>query len=190
MTLERIRAGDVGALEELLRDAWGPLLRHLRCVADSADAAEDAAQEAFVRLWERRDRWQGGSARALLFRIGRNLALDAARRGRVRKRRWRDPLIGPPTPTTPEEELGRVEIRARVEAAFAALAPRRREVFELVRFAGLTYREVAEALELSPQTVANHMSFALRDLRAELADVVGGGSRADEDRGGRSSNDG
>lgn len=190
MTLERIRAGDVEALGELLRDAWAPLLRHLGPIAGSADAAEDAAQEAFVRLWERREHWQYGSARALLFRIGRNAALDATRRGEVRERRQRHPLAGPPAPATPEEELAQTEVRARVEAALAGLAPRRREVFELVRFGGLTYQEVAEALELSPQTVANHMSFALRDLRSELAEVVGGGAQVGEDREERRSRDG
>jgi len=190
MTLERIRAGDAEALGELMRDARAPLLRHLGSIAGSADAAEDAAQEAFVRLWERREHWQDGSARALVFRIGRNLALDAARRGQVRARRSRHPPVGPPGPATPEEELARAEVRARVEAALAGLAQRRREVFELVRFGGLTYQEVAEALELSPQTVANHMSFALRDLRSELAEMMGGGTRVDEDREEGSSRDG
>ncbi|HKJ01553.1 MAG TPA: sigma-70 family RNA polymerase sigma factor [Longimicrobiales bacterium] len=174
MTLERIRTGDVGALEELLRDAWAPLVRHLTLVLGSPEAAQDVAQEAFVRLWERRERWSAGSARALVFRIGRNAALDLGRRQAVRNRWAREGRPDPsPFAAGPDEELEAAELRRRVEAALGRMAPRRREVFELVRFAGLSYGEVGDAMELAPQTVANHMSLALRDLRAELSDLMG-----------------
>lgn len=170
MTLERIKAGDAAALEELLQDAWDPLVRHLASVAGSPHAGEDLAQEAFVRLWERRESWSAGSARALVFRIGRNLALDHRRRGDVRARHGVavEPDVAPP----PDEDLDRARVRMRVSDAVDGLAPRRREAFELVRFAGLTHEEAAEALGLSPQTVANHVGLALRDLRAKLADLV------------------
>ncbi len=176
MTLERIRAGDVGALEALLRDVWAPLVGHLVRLTGSREAAEDAAQEAFVRLWERRERWQAGSARALLFRIGRNVALDEERRVRVRARLGPDgagPSAERPAPE-PDGDLERAELGLRIQAALERLPARRREVFELVRFAGLSHEEVADATGLAAQTVANHMSLALRDLRAELADLVAG----------------
>lgn len=173
VTLERIRAGDPRALEELLREAWAPLVRHLASLVGSPEAAQDAAQEAFVRLWERRERWEGGSARALVFRMGRNAALDQTRRRRVRERWAGGEGTGmPATAPAPDEDLARAELGRRVDAALAALPPRRREVFELVRFEGLSYREVADAMELSVQTVANHMSLALRDLREGLAELV------------------
>jgi RNA polymerase sigma-70 factor (ECF subfamily) len=60
------------------------------------------------------------------------------------------------------------ELKRLAAAAVAGLPPKRREVFRLVREEGLSYKEVAEALGLSPQTVANHMSLALADLRATL----------------------
>jgi len=173
VTLERIRAGDTRALEELLQDTWDPLVRHLTTFLGSAEGAQDAAQDAFVRLWERRERWTAGSARALVFRIGRNAALDLGRRQAVRDRWVREGHAGPsPFSAAPDEELAAAELRRRLESALGRMAPRRREVFELVRFGGLSYGEVSEAMELSAQTVANHMSLALRDLRAELSDLV------------------
>ena len=63
VTLEALRAGDPRALEALLQDVWAPLVRHLTGVTGSRDTAQDAAQEAFVRLWERRERWQRSSPR-------------------------------------------------------------------------------------------------------------------------------
>ena len=169
--LERIRSGDSEALGLLLGEAWAPLVIYLLTFLDSVEAAEDAAQEAFVRLWEHRDRWESGSARAVVFRIGRNMALDLRRRADVR-RRWRrdhryDPTLSPPTP---EEELTGTELLLRFREALESLPPRRREVFELIRLRGLSHRDVAEVLEVSDQTVANHMRLAMRDLRHLLLD--------------------
>ena len=64
------------------------------------------------------------------------------------------------------------------EEAVARLTPRRQEIFRLVRENGLSYREVAEVLDLSPQTVANLMSLALADLRAALGPILRSGEEA------------
>jgi RNA polymerase sigma-19 factor, ECF subfamily len=181
--LERIRAGDDVALAALLEDAWAPLVRYLASILGGVDAAEDAAQEAFVRLWEHRERWLEGSARAVLFRIGRNAALDALRVAEVRAPPVRVADTSPaPGPSQDVEQEGR-ELEARVRSAVASLPAARREVFELVRLRGLGYAEVATVLGLAPQTVANHMSLALRDLRSLLADILPASSR---DAGSRS----
>lgn len=190
MTLERIRAGDEGALEELVRDVWAPLVRHLTPITGSRDVAEDVAQEALVRLWERRERWEAGSARALVYRIARNLAVDDARRARVRRRSLNQGVGRPRACPTPEEDVVSSEVAARVAAACEGLSARRREVFELVRFGGLSFQEVAEGLDLSAQTVANHMSAALRQLRVDLADLVAEVSSDGGNSGARSSLDG
>ena len=171
--LARIRAGDSEALDSLLREEWHGLVRFLRSRVDSWEAAQDAAQEAFVRLWEKREQWRSGSARAVLFSLAKNAAADWRRRVEVRRKggevlaETADRRVW-----SPAEELEASEARARFVAALRDLPEKRREVFELVRYGGLSYREVASALELSPQTVANHMSLALRDLRAALADVL------------------
>ncbi len=171
MELERIRKGDTEALGALLADAWAPLVQFLARMTESDDAAEDAAQEAFVRLWERRERWTEGSARAVLFRIARNVALDQTRRLDVRAR-FADSVPRPSRPSTPVDDLSLLEARSRVDEALAALPARRRQLFELVRFDGMSYREAAHVLDLSPQTVANQMSLALRDLRTLLSDFL------------------
>jgi RNA polymerase sigma-70 factor (ECF subfamily) len=170
--LEQIRSGDTEALGRLLKETWAPLVLYLRTILDSVEAAEDAAQESYVRLWEHRDRWAPGSARPVIFRIGRNVALDLRRKAEVR-RRWirrhrRDPVVSPPTP---EESLTTSECIRQFREALESLPPRRREVFELVRFRGLSHRDVAQVMDISYQTVANHLRLAMQDLRRLLSDV-------------------
>jgi RNA polymerase sigma-70 factor (ECF subfamily) len=175
----RIRKSDADALGILLDRYWARLVRYVATVLEPGDAAEDVAQEAFVRLWEhRRDLRPEESARAFLFRIARNAALDEHRRRQARERaasRAARPMAIP----TPEDNLANSELREAITLAINALPEKRREVFTLVRHHGLSHREVAEVMNLAPQTVANHLSMALADLRSALAPYLGrSGGRA------------
>lgn len=172
MDLEQIRSGNSEALGRLLKETWAPLVLYLNTILDSIEAAEDAAQESYVRLWEHRDRWTSGPARPVIFRIGRNVALDLRRKSEVR-RRWmrsrpRDAVLSTPTP---EEGLQASELQRQFREALESLPPRRREVFELIRLRGLSHQDVAQVLDISYQTVANHLRLAMQDLRRLLSDV-------------------
>ena len=60
------------------------------------------------------------------------------------------------------------EIDRKATGSVVALPPRRREVFRLAWFHGLSYQEVADVLAITPRTVANQMSSALKELRTVL----------------------
>ncbi|MGD8321944.1 MAG: sigma-70 family RNA polymerase sigma factor [Gemmatimonadota bacterium] len=172
MDLASIRAGERVAFERLVHETWSDLVDHLTWILGSRPAAEDASQEAFIRVWEKRERWRDGSARALVFRIGRNVAFDERRRERVR-RAWvlRQASAARPA-IEPEDRAEASEQERRFRKALLALTPARREVIELVRLRGLTHREAAEALGIAPQTVSNRMTLALADLRLLLSDLL------------------
>jgi RNA polymerase sigma-70 factor (ECF subfamily) len=150
-------------------------------LGDSGDA-EDRVQDALARLWARRHLLQEeGSLRALLYTMVRNGCLDE-----IRRRTRREHLEGhipSPTPTrTPWEDIHGAELQRAAAAAVARLPSRRGEVFRLVREEGLTYQEVARVLNLSAQTVANHMSLAMADLRTALRPFLSGSERGGEER--------
>lgn len=170
--LRRIREGDESALQLLLTRYWEAVVRVSRQFLDGPDPAEDVAQETFIRLWERREHWDlEGSLRGLLFRIAHHAAIDARRKESADERAAaRAPDRSPVEP--PDLSTERRELEAAINEALSALPERRREVFVLVRRQGLSYRETAEVLDLSVQTVANHMSLALADLRARLEPVL------------------
>ena len=74
--MRRLQAGDEQAMQALLAQHWTNVVSYAFGLLGSWDTAEDVAQDAFVRLWARREKWSEGSPGALLHRIARNAALD------------------------------------------------------------------------------------------------------------------
>jgi RNA polymerase sigma-70 factor (ECF subfamily) len=171
-----MRAGDPAAFEAFLDGLWHPIVRYVTRIVGSVDDAEDVAQEAFARVWEQRAGLRlSSSIRAYVYQIARNLALNEAKRHESRARMvTRLSTETPFTSATPAGELDRAEVREVVRAAIDALPARRREAFVLAHLHGLPYREVADVMEISPQSVANQISAALADLRLSLGPYVRG----------------
>jgi RNA polymerase sigma-70 factor (ECF subfamily) len=171
------RIGDAdGEAYTALYDALHPgLVRYARSLVHDEAVAFDLLQEAFARLWERRNTLDPErSVKALLFRMVYHMALKHRKRGR------RTEPLGRPHERHPEAHvepsaLARLDAdrtAAWLDQWIAAMPERRREVFTLSRFAELTHQEIAEVLDISPRTVNNHIVEALRYLRSRL-DTVG-----------------
>jgi len=174
--MRRLREADPHALDELLERYWGPVAAYAGRVTGDEEAGEDVAQEVFLRLWQQRIEWRPvGSLRAFLYSVARHLSLNQS------KRRWREVSHLPSyraelerrRPVTPSQSTERSEIRLAVDRAVAALPARRREVFILARVHELSYKEIAEVMRISPQTVANQLSAAVAELRGALRYLMG-----------------
>lgn len=165
-----IHSGDVRTLEQLMAMYWTPLTQYAGRVLQGVADPQDVVQETFIRLWTHRERWgSDGSVRSLLYTVTRNAALDELRRhARAVKAAQ---AADPPAPSRPPSAEG-AELEEAVREAVKALPAKRQEVFRLAREEGLSYAEIAAVMGLSQQTVANHMSLALSDLRRLLAHYV------------------
>ena len=160
---------DSEALDRLLLQFWHPLVAYVSRLLDDAEAAEDVVQRAFVRLWERGHAVPGGDeARPFLYRVVRNLASNEWRR-RQTERSWLDEESVLASPTAmPSQDVEEDELAAALAAAVERLPARRREVFVLSRYHALSNAQIAEVLSIAPQTVANQLVSALRELRVML----------------------
>src|SRR3989441_10374602 len=109
----RIRAGDEAAFEAMFRTYYDRLCRYVAPYLGSRDAAEDAVQGVFVRIWEDRARWAVSDLPHYLYAAVRRRAISQIRRTAVRRRA---------APLLMLEEAGRGR-RASAGAAVEAWAP-------------------------------------------------------------------
>ena len=143
----------------LFESQFPTLFRYCLRLTGEPDVAEDAAQEAFVRLV--RDKVEGPPAavRAWLFRVASNVIRD---RYRVRENRRRLMEIHPAAPEAapdPQESLERGEQVARVRAVLEELAPRDRTLL-LMREEGFAYAEIAEEIGVAATSIGTLLARA------------------------------
>ncbi|HEX8271838.1 MAG TPA: RNA polymerase sigma-70 factor [Longimicrobiaceae bacterium] len=172
---ERVRAGDAAAFEALFQRFFRRLHAFAESYVGDSETAEDLVADVFVRVWERRAEWQlRGGPRAYLYGAVRNEALAHVRRRRMLQRAHasaaadeRRPGMGAP-PAPSDAGLQARELAEAIELAIERLPERSREAFVLHRRHGLSYAQVAEAMEISPRTVEVHIRRAFLALRADL----------------------
>lgn len=129
--------------------------------------AEDAAQVAFVRVWQNLDSYKPQYAfRSWLYRIAANAALDSLRRDRPTTELDSLSLADPGT--TPEQSAEENQQAAHVRRAIAQLSPPLRVVLSLREYQELTYQEIADALDIPIGTVMSRLNSARAQLRHEL----------------------
>lgn len=141
-------------------------------VLGDVDVIDDAVQQVWLQFWKRRgelahpDRWRGW-----LYRLARNTALDAGRgssRRRSLARSVYDQIGGMVRRATPGTELLADERQRIVRRAIESLPQHYREVLVLRHLEELSYREIAERLEVPVDTVETRLVRARRRLRGKL----------------------
>jgi len=135
-------------------------------VAIRADA-EDVVQEAFVRFWRSRQRI--AEPAAYLFACVKHCALDW-QRSRRRQQRRDQCAAQPEVNSLFTEAASHDERRSEIEAALRELPPDQAEVLVMKIWGGLTFPQIAVALETSSNTAASRYRYALAKLREALAE--------------------
>ncbi len=177
-TVERERA-----LERFLAGIERRAYR-IACMAlrDHAEA-EDAVQDAMIRLVRNYGRHPEDQWRPLFYRILKNRITDCQRRQKVRRAvmAWwpgqqaeeaaADPFESAVDPRgRPDEELEGAELLSRIEEALAALSSRQREAFLLRNFEGLDVAQTAVAMGCSEGSVKTHYFRAMQALQQALGE--------------------
>lgn len=152
------------------RRLYPSLFRYLNRLTGDADAADDIAQESFVRLLGRGIPEDG--VRTWLFTVATNLVRDGARRAARRERILAAEPVAPAGFPAPDEGVERAAEVAAVRAALERLPPRDREIL-LMREEGFAYAEIARAAGVAPGSVGTLLARALRKF-TEVYTVPGG----------------
>lgn len=170
--LERVAAGDRGALLALYDRVAGTLLVVALRVTGNRPEAEEVVQDAFMRAWREAgsfDRTRG-SALAWLITLTRNRSIDLVRSRRRRALHEDEAADAEPREASPTPELALVDAEraAAVRLALETLRPEQRAVLDLAYFAGLSHSEIAEKLGQPLGTVKTRILQAVRHLREHL----------------------
>jgi RNA polymerase sigma factor (sigma-70 family) len=150
-----------GSFEEFFADRYEPLLRALYLVTGDIHEAEELAQEACFRVYERWERLRGTSNPAgYAYRVALNLRRSHLRRLATAARRTfrRDE----------PDAFQAVEERDRLRRALASIPERQREALVLLDWVGLSDRDAAAILRIRPEAVRMRASRARQQLRKRI----------------------
>jgi len=155
--------GDVAAFVQVVERYRAPLISHIYGRTGRRAEAEELAQEAFCRVWEKLPTLRKPDRLvSWLYRIAHNLAVSASRRPR--------PVTLPDDPVAPANT--QVDAGAEVHRIVASLPEMQRVVISLRYFAGLSHEEIAQALDIPAGTVRSRLSRAYERLRPLLAHLL------------------
>ena len=158
---------DQRALAELVARHGGWAARFAERMTGNAQTAEDVVQNAFLRLWNSAERWEGRSRFTTWFyRVLHNLAVDELRRRRGGHEELDEALEDPAA--TPPELLERDRRDARVRAALDRLPGRQRAALVLRHYQDCSQGEAAEILGISEGALESLLSRARAALRVQL----------------------
>ena len=182
--VERCRAGDVSAFEPLVEKYRQRVWRLAYNVLRDREEAWDVAQEAFIKAFQALPTFRGQSAfYTWLYRIVMNVAADRGRaRGaqgrafgteRVPEEDWERVLPDQnPGEDSPDTAAARQEDRAKIMTALDMLSEDHRRIIILGDLEGLSYREIAETLDIPMGTVMSRLHNARKRLRDALGPLL------------------
>jgi len=179
--VDRVRAGETGLYELLMRRYNQRLYRTIRSVLTDETEAEDVLQESWVRAYEHLDQFRGLALFATwVTRIAFHEALARSRKGK----RW-TPIENQAgeviaevnrrqtTSTTPETEAIRGQLGQMLQAAVDALPQMYRSVFVLREVEQLSTAETSDCLGISEETVKTRLHRSRALLRRDLENRIG-----------------
>lgn len=161
------RSSERGAQQRLYELSHRQVYRLMVRMVGLQDAA-DVTQQVFLQVFRKMGQFAGHAKfETWLYRLAVNEALQHLRKGH----RWKFQTLSrePMSHHKPEEE--RDEHKELLEQALARVEPELRSIFVLREVEGLSYREIAEAIETPQGTVGSRLNRARRELRQHLADL-------------------
>ncbi|MEL7118371.1 MAG: RNA polymerase sigma-70 factor [Bacteroidota bacterium] len=142
---------------------WAFALRHVK---DGAKA-EDVVHDTFLKLWERRNQIKEiEKIETLLFTIARNILINQYRRSVLEDHKLMDMALA--NDDDEKEALLSEKINA-LKKAVEQLPAKRKQIFKMNYFQGLTYKEIADELSISKNTVEVQITKARKALKEQLS---------------------
>ena len=169
--IEQIREGNAMAFKTLFDKYYVPLSAFASEYVRSYDAGREVVQEVFVKIWSNKEEWNPkGSIKPYLYKSVYNQALNFKKKEDTRKKYESAASADYEyvDEDAIESKIRIKELRIAIRDAVRLLPPKRHMVFVLHRQHGLSIKEIALIMGITPKTVENQMTEALKFLRTKL----------------------
>lgn len=180
----RVKAGDDSAFDYLVQKYRRPMLSFMYRMARNAAAAEDLAQEVFLRVYRSRENYEASAKfTTWLYRIATNLAVNHARDTRHERPENTVSIDEPDTETgltvdvpdnslSAEENILRRERMAAIRERVHALPERQKMAVIMHKYQQMDYRQISEVLKLSESATKSLLFRAYETLRGQLKEFL------------------
>ena len=164
----QFKTGSVDAYKTIFNLYYKPLCSFARKYVLDLPIAEDIIQELFVRFWEQRNEIQlTTSIKFYFFQSARNECLNYLKHQGV-KEKYRAHILNVSTDDFFHDKLEEEDINQLIYQTIQSLPPRCKQIFELSRFEGKSFEEIAQELSISRNTIKNQLVNALKQIRRVL----------------------
>jgi RNA polymerase sigma-70 factor (ECF subfamily) len=166
-----MKAGNSFAFEKLYFSYSKKLYNFAFNILKSREDAEGIVQNVFTKIWEIRSEINTElSFGGYIFRIAKNMLLNQLKK-KINEKEYINYLLTMPEDYSlpVEQEINFLELNLEIERLISEIPEKRREIFRLSRHEGLTYREIAEKMNISVNTVNTQISKSLEHIRDHLA---------------------
>ncbi len=144
-----------------------PIRKYLYYRSGNEHLASDITQEVFLKLWEKQIKYEGTRTKNLLYKIASDLFISHFRKNKVAEN-YTQSLSFDFHQANAEEAIYYEELKTKYEKALALLPEKQRVVFLMNRIDELTYKEIAERLDLSVKAIEKRMTQAIASLKQQL----------------------
>lgn len=170
--ISQVAEGNSDSLEKLYNACAKGVYALAYSIVKSHAAAEDIMQDTFVRVWASASTFTArGNGRAWIYRIARNLALNAVTRGRTDSLDAMTEENGDRMASDASTEDS-VVVGHSIDSALSSLSDNEREIITLHSMSGLTLNEISVMLGVPLGTVKWRHAQALKKMRSLLSDII------------------
>ncbi len=163
---------DNKAFEQLFNEYYLPVLHYCVSIVKRSDEADDIVQQAYVSLWQKRQRIEiHTAARAYLYKAVYNASLDFLKHEAVKQKHAKH-VLSNHVPLDSYEDGNEKEMQLKIKIAIEQLPEPCRTVFNLSRIENKRYREIAAVLDMPEKKVENQMGKALKLLKEALKEIL------------------
>ena len=170
---QEIKSGNKAAFDTLFKKYYTALCRFSNTIILSEELAEEAVQDVFVRLWEKRKSINiSEKAKSYLYKSVYNQCIWLIKKQKTKQLHEDQYAFEAPKDFSEQDTENWEAFRPFIQVAVNNLPDKCRHIFMMKRYEGLTNQEISDYLGISIKTVEKQMTVAIQKLRTELKPYI------------------